>query len=315
MRYRAHSAMDGWKEFVRNGEVAGTTGEGKKLEAIEIELADIPNLGISYSTHLADIGWTAPVVSNQVTGTVGEDRAIEAFQAQLYGDEAQNYDIIYRLHIQDYGWLNWAQNGEISGSTGGGKQAEALQMFLCKKGSLPLKAMNEQAYLELTPVVAIPEPVEAQEEALPSNARESVINIAQSFIGYTEDANGNTIFGNEFGMPDAEWCHLFVTYCYNHAGFGNRIPQVAYCPYGVDWFLGHDTYYFYSKYQYEPRTGDVIYFDWNYNDSPNHVGLVLDYDGETVTTIEGNTGEPEQVMVKYWNAGSDYIMGYGVSLD
>lgn len=40
MVYRAHVADKGWLDWVSNGEMAGTTGEARRVEAIEVKLVE-----------------------------------------------------------------------------------------------------------------------------------------------------------------------------------------------------------------------------------------------------------------------------------
>ncbi|MCM3361052.1 MULTISPECIES: hypothetical protein [Bacillaceae] len=37
VQYRVHVEYEGWTEWKRNGEDAGTTGQSKRIEAIEIK--------------------------------------------------------------------------------------------------------------------------------------------------------------------------------------------------------------------------------------------------------------------------------------
>ena len=128
--YRSHVAERGWLGNVSNGQVSGTTGEGRRLEAFVIDCS-----GVRYRAHVAMEGWHGWVSSGQVAGTTGKSRACEAVQIQLTGSMANNYDIYYRVHAADVGWMGWAKNGEMAGTTGGGKQMEALQIQLVRKGA------------------------------------------------------------------------------------------------------------------------------------------------------------------------------------
>ena len=59
-----------------------------------------------------------------------------------------------------------------------------------------------------------------------------------------------------------------------------------------------------------PDPGDLIFFDWNANGEPDHVGLVAELDGEKVKTIEGNSGDA--CKEKSYPVGYYEILGYGV---
>ncbi len=38
IRYRVHVQDIGWMDWVSNGQIAGTTGQSKRIEAIQIEI-------------------------------------------------------------------------------------------------------------------------------------------------------------------------------------------------------------------------------------------------------------------------------------
>lgn len=59
-----------------------------------------------------------------------------------------------------------------------------------------------------------------------------------------------------------------------------------------------------------PEAGDIIFFDWNKGDNPQHVGVVLKTEGNMVYTIEGNSAG--RVTVRSYSLGDPRIIGYGV---
>ena len=77
---------------------------------------------------------------------------------------------------------------------------------------------------------------------------------------------------------------------------------------------------------YEPQPGDLIYFSWTggWRGNPaytsggqvSHVGIVKEAKGNTVYTIEGNTGSnshySSKVAIKQYDINSSNIVGYGV---
>ena len=123
----------GWQSAVSNGELSGTTGKSKRLEAVKILLANI-NGCVEYSTHVQDIGWTDWVSNGAASGTIGQSKRLEAIQIRLTGAAADQYDIYYRVHAQNVGWLDWAQNGQSSGTAGFSYRLEAIQILLVNKG-------------------------------------------------------------------------------------------------------------------------------------------------------------------------------------
>lgn len=314
MRYRVHISDIGWSDWVQSGMVAGTTGQNKKIEAIEID-PQIKDLELEYQVHLTDVGWVPSVKAPATAGTVGENRAIEAIAIAPKGPLAGNYDLWYRVHVQDVGWLSWQGQEGVSGSTGGGKQIEAIQIYLCTKGAMYLADDVGARYLTFTPPTPAPppapEPAPAPQPS-PADKRRAVVATASSCVGYQSEANNDSHFAEHFGMPCAEWCHLFVDYCYDVNGLGDLVPMTAYCPDGSNWFLNHPTACFYRRGAYLPDAGDLIYFDWDENGNPNHVGMVEACEDGVVHTIEGNTGDPVGVYRKAWDVDSPYILGYGV---
>ena len=59
-----------------------------------------------------------------------------------------------------------------------------------------------------------------------------------------------------------------------------------------------------------PIPGDYIFFDWDGDGDPDHVGAVLYVKGGLVYTIEGNSGG--KVAVHSYYLTDSRIMGYGV---
>lgn len=133
--YVAHVQDIGWQNYVSNGQIAGTVGKNKQVEALKIQLIDPDYDGsVKYRAHVEDIGWQEYVEANKVSGTEGKNKQIEAIEIQLTGEMKNQYDIYYRVHSSDFGWLGWAKNGEKAGSQGYAKQVEAVEVKLVEKG-------------------------------------------------------------------------------------------------------------------------------------------------------------------------------------
>ncbi|WP_317313162.1 CHAP domain-containing protein [Absicoccus porci] len=130
--YETHVQDKGWQESVANGNIAGTTGESKRIEAIKINIEGNVSGDVEYQTHIQGIGWQGWKKNNEVSGTTGQSRRLEAIRIRLLGDLANNYNILYQAHVQNYGWLSWTKNGEYCGSQGYGLRLEALRIRLVK---------------------------------------------------------------------------------------------------------------------------------------------------------------------------------------
>lgn len=124
MYYQAHVSGNGWQNPVRDGQVAGTTGEGKAIEAIQFNPPK--DLKMKVSAHLSYVGWKDYDVPKKgaIIGTTGESRPIEAIKIEA------SVPLKYRVHVQNIGWMPWVSNGEIAGTTGKSLQIEAFQLIV-----------------------------------------------------------------------------------------------------------------------------------------------------------------------------------------
>lgn len=120
VKYRTHIENDGWTSYVKDGETSGTTGQGKRLEALQID----SELEISAKAHIENIGWKdyGVINKNTVIGTTGEGKRLE--------DLCLKGNIQYRVHIEDHGWTNWTKADGVAtlGSVGLGKRIEAIEI-------------------------------------------------------------------------------------------------------------------------------------------------------------------------------------------
>jgi len=131
LRYRSHLADVGWTTYVSSGRMSGTTGQGRRMEAIQLQLTGAPaGSNIEINAHVQDVGWQGWRPSGQVAGTTGQARRIEAIQVRLTGPIAQNFAVTYRVHMAGTGWGPWVTNGATAGTTGQARQIEAIQVLL-----------------------------------------------------------------------------------------------------------------------------------------------------------------------------------------
>lgn len=137
--YSAHVSKQGWQSPVSDGAVAGSTGLGLSIEAMQMSLPDAAKLGdnsnIAYTLQCQNVGWTPVVEGGETAGTVGQSLNAEAASINLTGRAAAVYDVYYRAHSAFYGWLGWAKNGEPAGTIGISTPLEAIQVQLVLKNS------------------------------------------------------------------------------------------------------------------------------------------------------------------------------------
>lgn len=133
--YQAHSQSIGWQSIKADNEVAGVTGQSKRLEAVKIQLPNIVYEGsIEYRTYVQSIGWQGWKKDGQTAGTTNQAKRIEAIEIKLTGEVAEHYDVYYSIHMAKIGWTNYAANGETAGSTDLSKKIEAIKIQLVEKG-------------------------------------------------------------------------------------------------------------------------------------------------------------------------------------
>lgn len=146
--YRTHVQDFGWQDWQDDGSLAGTFGESKRLEGIEIQADDQGyDLGISYATHIQNVGWQDYRENGEMSGTEGLGLRLEAIRIQLTGADAKQFDVYYRVHAQNVGWLDWAANGSESGTEGLSYRLEAIQIRILPKGAAP-PGETARAYIQ-----------------------------------------------------------------------------------------------------------------------------------------------------------------------
>lgn len=127
-----------------------------------------------------------------------------------------------------------------------------------------------------------------------------------------------TQVGNQRGQPywswygfdsRVEWCACFVSWCADQCGYieSGFVPKFADCVDGANWFKSN------GKWQdrtYEPKAGDIIFFDWEGDGTTDHVGIVEKCENGTVYTVEGNSHDA--CKQNQYAVGSSSICGYGI---
>ena len=127
-----------------------------------------------------------------------------------------------------------------------------------------------------------------------------------------------TQIGNEGGQPywswygfdsRVEWCACFVSWCADQCGYidSGLIPKFAGCIDGANWFKSNNRW---NDRNYEPKAGDIIFFDWEGDGTTDHVGIVEKCENGTVYTVEGNSGDA--CRQRQYTVGSRHIYGYGI---
>jgi hypothetical protein len=119
---------------------------------------------------------------------------------------------------------------------------------------------------------------------------QKIIEKAQKEIGVMESPpNSNNVkyntwyYGHEVSGAAYPWCAVFISWLFDGTGL---VKKTASCADMLEWFEAH------SQIVKNPIPGDLVFFRYSTNSRrTNHVGLVVDVKGNTITTIEGNTSK------------------------
>lgn len=141
--YRAHVQDKGWMAWQKNNSVAGTVGESKRLEALEVKLVakasdfssqtnhsflEMKHPGLSYQTYLQKDGWQPTVLEGQLGGSIGLSKSIKAIKLNLGSTALGNIE--YRTFLNGSGWQTVVNAGRESNVPNESQQVEAIQMRL-----------------------------------------------------------------------------------------------------------------------------------------------------------------------------------------
>lgn len=116
--------------------------------------------------------------------------------------------------------------------------------------------------------------------------RDDVLKIAAWQLGVLENPAGSNRqkYGEAYGMNGQPWCVMFVWWVFREAGFNLR--KTASC---TDLSNAYKAAGQWVASGYKP--GDIVMFDFTGKRSKTeHCGIVEKVNGNTLTTIEGNTG-------------------------
>lgn len=122
--YRVHVQDIGWLDWAKNGEVAGTTGMAKHVEAVQVIMqkkgasapgpTDSPSVGlvsINYSSVSGSSSWGQTVQNGATSGTMGQDLPLHAIRVQLPTNVSGG--VSYKTHLSNIGWGQHARTGQL----------------------------------------------------------------------------------------------------------------------------------------------------------------------------------------------------------
>lgn len=155
--------------------------------------------------------------------------------------------------------------------------------------------------------------------------RQKVVSTAEAWLGTRELSDRHyemlEIYNAQSPLPRGTrmqatwpWCAAFVSTVSLQCGLRDIMPTECGCPGMVRLYqeLGR----WVENDAYAPSPGDIIFYDWQDSGvgdnagQPDHVGIVLDCDGQNMTIIEGNNANAVNKRVLAVN--DRFIRGFGV---
>lgn len=155
---------------------------------------------------------------------------------------------------------------------------------------------------------------------------EEYIHRIQALLEEARKENGND--GTKYwkwyselkGYPWREgWCAAFVSYWMEQAGVDVKSPEedyewfLTYPPDQMEFFKSQGLFYG-AESDYTPKTGDLVFIDWNGGTNAGHVGMIYvdDTDGKTYL-IHGNTGNEGVIEVREYTTyyRENFSIGFG----
>lgn len=108
------------------------------------------------------------------------------------------------------------------------------------------------------------------------------------------------------------WCACFLSWAADQkkASIDGDPPRFANVDTGMEGFQKSGKWRSPNDANNKPIPGDYVFFDWDRDSDPDHVGAVLCVDGNQLYTIEGNSGG--KVAVQRYDLNDKRIVGYGV---
>lgn len=133
--------------------------------------------------------------------------------------------------------------------------------------------------------------------------RQRVIDLANA-----QEANaGGRKYWSWWGYQKrVAWCQIFVSWIMANAGIPLEIyGKYENCQYAIGKMKEKGIWHGRG---YRPKPGDIAYYDWGYDGTSDHVGIVIKVSGDMITVREGNKSDRVDNRVIAYNHGQ--IVGY-----
>jgi len=204
-----------------------------------------------------------------------------------------------KLALQGYnfgnGYISWAKT-----NYGGYSYANAVEFSTMQASKLWWSSYGDTQY------VAHVLRYYPYGRAFTAGGNQAIVEVALTQVGN----QGGQPYWSWYGFDSrAEWCACFVSWCADQCGCieSGLVPKFAGCVDGANWFKSNGKW---QNRTYEPKAGDIIFFDWEGDGTTDHVGIVEKCENGIVYTVEGNSHDA--CKQNQYAVGSSSIYGYGV---
>ena len=228
---------------------------------------------------------------------------VQELKAALISAEVENPIDMERikLALQGYnfgnGYISWAKS-----NYGGYSYANAVEFSTMQAQRLGWEKYGDTQYpahvLRYYPYG----------RAFTSGGNQAIVEVALTQLGN----EGGQPYWSWYGFEGrVEWCACFVSWCADQCGYleSGIVPKFSLCSDGVNWFNSNGQW---QGKDYEPKAGDIIFFDWSkdgQDGDADHVGIVEKCENGVVYTVEGNSGDA--CRQNSYPVGYYEILGYG----
>lgn len=136
-----------------------------------------------------------------------------------------------------------------------------------------------------------------------------VLNVARSQIGFHEGASNENPYGDWYGIPNASYCAMGISWCFAQVGLSNLIAAqtlkgFSYNPAALTWFQRQGL----IVNKMSMQSGDLIFYDWNGDGVADHVELCEAASPGGFTAIGFNTGNPNDPTKEgCWRVQRNYL--------
>jgi len=135
-----------------------------------------------------------------------------------------------------------------------------------------------------------------------------VVNTAQQQVGFVEGANNANPYGDWYGVPNAPYCAIFVSWVFAQNNLSHLVAAqspkgFSYCATGLAWFQRNGQVI--PKYSGQP--GDLVFYSFEGNGQASHVEIITGASKDGITTVGANTSPDHATNASQANGNGVYL--------